>query len=131
MPDFRGDPASRVWGRAREGMAECDQSVGSRLFAPGTTRKTLRGIYRGPGDSLGARRPALIFELKNYCKELLLPGERKSIEPMAARLDGENTQSMRQSLHHFGEVIETEPGSVTRAPVSPIRHRYCRCRSRR
>ena len=25
--------------------------------------------------------------LKNYCKGLLLPGERKSIEPMAARLD--------------------------------------------
>ena len=24
--------------------------------------------------------------LKNYCKALLLPGERKSIEPMAARL---------------------------------------------
>jgi len=23
--------------------------------------------------------------LKNYCKGLLLPGERKSIEPMAAR----------------------------------------------
>src|SRR5436309_10690691 len=39
--------------------------------------------------------------LKNYCKGLLLPGERKSIEPMAARLDGENTQSMRQSLHHL------------------------------
>jgi len=39
--------------------------------------------------------------LKNYCKGLLLPGERKSIEPMAARLDAENTQSMRQSLHHL------------------------------
>jgi DDE superfamily endonuclease len=24
--------------------------------------------------------------LKNYCKGLLLPGERKSVEPMAARL---------------------------------------------
>jgi SRSO17 transposase len=39
--------------------------------------------------------------LKNYCKGLLLPGERKSIEPMAAPLDGENIQSMRQSLHHL------------------------------
>jgi SRSO17 transposase len=39
--------------------------------------------------------------LKNYCKGLLLPGERKSIEPMAARLDGQNVQSMRQSLHHL------------------------------
>jgi len=39
--------------------------------------------------------------LKNYCKGLLLPGERKSIEPIAARLDPENVQRMRQSLHHL------------------------------
>jgi SRSO17 transposase len=39
--------------------------------------------------------------MKNYCKGLLLPGERKSIEPMAARLDPEDTQPMRQSLHHL------------------------------
>src|SRR6187401_2914690 len=39
--------------------------------------------------------------LKNYCKGLLLPGERKSIEPMAARLDAVNVQPMRQSLHHL------------------------------
>src|SRR6202041_1431280 len=39
--------------------------------------------------------------LKSYCKGLLLPGERKSIEPMAARLDADNTQRMRQSLHHL------------------------------
>jgi len=39
--------------------------------------------------------------LKNYCKGLLLPGERKSIEPMAARLDPGSVQPMRQSLHHL------------------------------
>ena len=39
--------------------------------------------------------------LKNYCKGLLLPGERKSIEPMAARLDPVNVEAMRQSLHHL------------------------------
>ena len=38
--------------------------------------------------------------LKNYCKGLLLPGERKSIEPMAARLDPGGVEPMRQSLHH-------------------------------
>jgi hypothetical protein len=27
-----------------------------------STRETLRGIYRGPGDSRGARRPAGTFE---------------------------------------------------------------------
>ncbi|HZZ16808.1 MAG TPA: IS701 family transposase [Candidatus Sulfotelmatobacter sp.] len=39
--------------------------------------------------------------LKNYCKGLLLPGERKSIEPMAARLEPGDVQAMRQSLHHL------------------------------
>lgn len=39
--------------------------------------------------------------LQNYCKGLLLPGERKSIEPMAARLDPARVEGMRQSLHHL------------------------------
>jgi SRSO17 transposase len=38
--------------------------------------------------------------VKNYCKGLLLPGERKSVEPMAARLAPENVRRMHQSLHH-------------------------------
>lgn len=38
--------------------------------------------------------------LKNYCTGLLLPGERKSVEPMAARLAPHNMQRMHQSLHH-------------------------------
>jgi len=39
--------------------------------------------------------------LKDYCTGLLLPGERKSIEPMAARLNPGNVQPTRQSLHHL------------------------------
>jgi SRSO17 transposase len=39
--------------------------------------------------------------LKDYCKGLLLPGERKSIEPMAARLNPSNVQATRQCLHHL------------------------------
>jgi SRSO17 transposase len=39
--------------------------------------------------------------LKNYCKGLLLPGERKSIEPMAARLASTDVRRMHQSLHHL------------------------------
>ena len=39
--------------------------------------------------------------LKNYCRGLLLPGERKSIEPMAARLEPGSVQATRQSLHHL------------------------------
>jgi SRSO17 transposase len=39
--------------------------------------------------------------LKNYCTGLLLPGERKSVEPMAARLAPHNVRRMHQSLHHL------------------------------
>ena len=39
--------------------------------------------------------------LRNYCTGLLLPGERKSVEPMAARLDGDHVERMHQSLHHL------------------------------
>ena len=36
----------------------------------------------------------------SYCTALLLPGERKSVEPMAARLAPDNVRRMHQSLHH-------------------------------
>ena len=39
--------------------------------------------------------------LRNYCTGLLLDGERKSVEPMAARLAPDNVQRMHQSLHHL------------------------------
>src|SRR3954468_4349262 len=42
-----------------------------------------------------------IDPLRRYCTGLLLPGERKSIEPMAARLDPQHVQATHQSLHHF------------------------------
>ena len=38
--------------------------------------------------------------IKAYCKGLLLPGERKSVEPMAARLAPDNLRKTHQSLHH-------------------------------
>lgn len=39
--------------------------------------------------------------LRNYCRGLLLDGERKSIEPMAARLAPDHVQRMHESLHHL------------------------------
>jgi len=36
-----------------------------------------------------------------YCTGLLLPGERKSVEPMAARLAPDNVRRTHQSLHHL------------------------------
>ena len=53
------------------------------------------------GLATAARHEDRHEPLKNYCRGLLLPGERKSIEPMAGRLDPENIQPMRQSLHHL------------------------------
>lgn len=39
--------------------------------------------------------------MKSYCTGLLLPGERKSVEPMAARLAPDNVARMHQFLHHL------------------------------
>jgi SRSO17 transposase len=39
--------------------------------------------------------------LKSYCTGLLLPGERKSVEPMAARLYPDNVRQAHQSMHHI------------------------------
>src|SRR5262249_49420250 len=39
--------------------------------------------------------------LRNYCTGLLLDGDRKSVEPMAARIAPHQTQKMHESLHHF------------------------------
>src|SRR5215467_1519456 len=41
-----------------------------------------------------------VAPLKSYCTGLLLPGERKSVEPMAARLAPDNVRRTHQSLHH-------------------------------
>ena len=39
--------------------------------------------------------------LSEYCTGLLLPGERKSVEPMAARVAPAAVGAKHQSLHHF------------------------------
>jgi SRSO17 transposase len=38
---------------------------------------------------------------KDYCTGLMLSGERKSVEPMAARVSPTRVSSAHQSLHHF------------------------------
>jgi SRSO17 transposase len=39
--------------------------------------------------------------LRDYCTGLILPGERKSVEPMAARTDPGRVSAQHQSLLHF------------------------------
>jgi SRSO17 transposase len=73
--------------------------VGSRLSSPGPQQRRFAAYIEGLADAAGhadRRSP-----LKNYCAGLLLPGERKSIEPMAARLAPDSVRRMHQSLHHL------------------------------
>jgi SRSO17 transposase len=55
-----------------------------------------------------------IGPLKAYCTGLLLPGERKSVEPMAARLAPERVRQMHQSLHHVVADAPWEDEAVLR-----------------
>jgi SRSO17 transposase len=60
--------------------------------------------------------------LKAYCTGLILPGERKSVEPMAARLEPARVQAVHQSLHHFVAKAEWSDEGVlaeVRAEVLP------------
>jgi SRSO17 transposase len=42
-----------------------------------------------------------IAPFRSYSMGLLLPGERKSVEPMAALIDPTNVRKSHQSVHHF------------------------------
>jgi SRSO17 transposase len=39
--------------------------------------------------------------LRAYVTGLLLPGDRKSVEPMAAKIDPRHVSALHQSMHHF------------------------------
>lgn len=73
--------------------------MGSRLSSPGPQQRRFAAYIEGLADAAGhADRHT---PLKNYCTGLLLPGERKSVEPMAARLAPDNVRRTHQSLHHL------------------------------
>ena len=73
--------------------------MGSRLSSPGPQQRRFAAYIEGLADAAGhADRHG---PLKGYCAGLLLPGERKSIEPMAARLAPDKVRRMHQSLHHL------------------------------
>ena len=73
--------------------------MGSRLSAPGPHEKRFAAYT--DGLAIAAEHEDRHAPLKKYVLGLLLPGERKSIEPMAARLDPDSVQPTRQSLHHL------------------------------
>jgi SRSO17 transposase len=72
--------------------------MSANLMAPGAQQKRLAAYFDGLAQAAGhadRKEP-----LKAYCTGLLLPGERKSVEPMAARLAPDNVRRTHQSLHH-------------------------------
>ena len=50
-----------------------------------------------------------------YCTGLLLPGARKSVEPMAARLEPGRVQARHQSLHHVVAKAEWDDAALLAA----------------
>ena len=71
----------------------------NKTSAPGAQQKRLAAYL----DSLAraAGHADRIEPLKGYCRGLLLPLKRKSVEPMAARLAPHNVSRTHQSLHHL------------------------------
>lgn len=68
---------------------------------------------------------------RSYCIGLLLPGARKSVEPMAARVAPERAQAAHQSLHYFIAKAEWSDDAVltaVRSHVLPIMQRHGKMR---
>ena len=72
-------------------MALASSAVGSALRFAAYVEAL--GAALGHTDRVGP--------VRRYCAGLLLPGERKSIEPMAARVEPGRVQAAHWSLHHL------------------------------
>jgi SRSO17 transposase len=62
-----------------------------------------------------------------YCTGLLLPGARKSVEPMAARIEPGRVQARHQSLHHVVAKAEWDDAALlaaVRRSVLPALERH-------
>lgn len=55
-----------------------------------------------------------------YLKGLMLPGERKSVEPMAARVCPQNVRSAHQSMHHLVADADWEDRAVLGAVAKQV-----------
>jgi SRSO17 transposase len=73
--------------------------MSAKSVAPGAQQKRFAAYLNRLAHAAGHLDREV--PLKSYCTGLLLPGERKSVEPMAARLCPENVRQTHQSLHHI------------------------------
>src|ERR687894_1379591 len=90
-----------MWGMAKEKEGARRPRTGEERFAA-----YLDGIAAVLGH---ASRAAAA---RAYCTGLLLPGERKSVEPMAARIAPGRVQAAHQSLHHVVAKAEWDDAAV-------------------
>jgi len=90
--------------------------MSAKLVAPGAQQKRFAAYLDRLAQAAGHLDRAV--PLKSYCTGLLLPGERKSVEPMAARLCPENVRQTHQSLHH---VVADAPWSDQEV-LEAVRH---------
>jgi SRSO17 transposase len=56
-----------------------------------------------------------VAPFQTYCVGLMLPGQRKSVEPMAARVEPARVGAAHQSLHHFVAQAAWDDGAVLAA----------------
>jgi SRSO17 transposase len=87
----------------------------------GASESRFAAYVEAIASALGHADRAAPFQ--SYCAGLLLPGDRKSVEPMAARMQPARVQAAHQSLHHFVAKSEWSDDTVlaaVRARVLPI-----------
>ena len=73
--------------------------MSTNCVAPGAQAKRFATYFDRLAQA--AEHADRAIPLKSYCTGLLLPGERKSVEPMAARLYPDNVRQAHQSMHHI------------------------------
>jgi SRSO17 transposase len=74
-------------------------TVSANAVAPGARQKRFAAYLDCLAQAAG--HADRVDPLKGYCTGLLLDGERKSVEPMAARIAPDRVRQTHQSLHHF------------------------------
>lgn len=94
--------------------------MGLKASADGSESR-FAAYVRAITSALGHADRATLFH--SYCAGLLLPGERKSVEPMAARIQPARVRAAHQSLHHFVAKADWSDEAVlaaVRARVLPV-----------
>jgi SRSO17 transposase len=64
-----------------------------------------------------------------YLRGLMLPGERKSVEPMAARVHPQGVESAHQSMHHLVAASEWSDAALLRAVTAEVLPALSECAS--